>query len=278
MSRIISFVCLKGGVGKTTIATNIAAYLAANRRETLLVELDYPSVSRYVFSEEELSIKMRRTLYDILRSRLIGTPVDVGGAAIRCERWEDYLHVIVGGEGLERFEKDASRTPNWVRFLDETLDYVRRLYKFVILDCPPRFGVLTMMAIYASNYYVIPTVPDHLNLRRAKDTLQTIESFAESVMAPAGKSVKCLGVILNRRRRVAHHTEMVKKAWELLGENIFRNILGDSIAYAVSLKEHTPIYRLRRSYRDAVEQFDALYNEFMNRIAAMEKLGAPGGT
>jgi len=270
---VVSFVCLKGGVGKTTLATNIAANLARDGRETLLVELDYPSVSRYVFSEGEIGVKLRRTLFDVLKARVVGTSLNLADAIVGSERWGRYLHVVVGGDGLDTFERDALRVENWLRLLDDALYYVRGVYKFVILDCPPRLGPLTRMAVYASDYYVVPTIPDALNLKRAQDTIDLLERFVERYMKPRGRTARCIGVILNRRKKVSHHEEMAEEARKLLGPRVFRNSLGDSIAYAVSLKEHIPIYMLKSHYRKAAEQLEAVYKEFLARLAALTALG-----
>ena len=148
MAKIITVTNQKGGVGKTTTAINLSASLAAAEKKTLLIDLDPQGNAGSGLGVDKTSIK-DRTIYHVLvqEKKLsdIILPTELEGLDIAPSNQD-----LVGAE-LELVSEFARETR-----LKTALDEISSLYDYILIDCPPSLGLLTVNGLTASDSYLVP--------------------------------------------------------------------------------------------------------------------------
>jgi chromosome partitioning protein len=201
-ATVITVCAEKGGVGKTTTAVNLACALAFYEdRKTLLVDLDSQGhVSSCLNSEfsngtgptmTEILLSRGRDLFELVhRTRIDG------------------LFVIPSDRGLNETEKILSSKIGKEFILKQAMKKVSDYFDFIIIDCPPSIGNLTLNALVTSDFCIIPSDISCLSMQALSDITGTIETIEERL----SHHVKILGILLTRvDRRNIHTNEAVLK-------------------------------------------------------------------
>ncbi len=214
MQRIVSLVNHKGGVGKTTSAVNIAAALAEEGKKVLLIDFD-PQGSATEFlgnngNGNALLQSLRNTTTLPVTSTVVnGLSLVPSGPTLGDARRN--FSFSVGSELLGRCLKETGG--NW---------------EWVIIDCPPSMGLLTLSALKISSMVLIPVEANHLGLHGLLQMKEALESYHSNM-----PSVEIAGIIpcrIHPRRRV--HRQIMEKL-----EELFPNKIAPTIRENVSLAE-----------------------------------------
>jgi chromosome partitioning protein len=183
MTRILTIANQKGGVGKTTTAVNLAASLAAAERRTLLVDVD-PQGN----AGSALGIRRddsEQTVYEVL---LDGLPLK---EAVRKTELK-FLDLVPASKHLVGAELELAEIEGREQRLRRALAGLASEYEYVIIDCPPSLGLLTLNGLVAAQGVVIPLQCEYYALEGLADVLKTIEL----VRASANPELQVDGIVL----------------------------------------------------------------------------------
>ena len=181
--KIIALVNNKGGVGKTTSAVNLAAGLVAAGRRVLLADLDAQGSASLSLglTRADLSPGSAEVILDGHPIREAIRPTSVKG-----------LDILPGSMALASADLVLSAVAGREVVLKDALTPIRGDYDFTVLDCPPSLGLLTVNALTAADFFIVPVTPDYLSLEGLVNLLDAVERIKKGI----GKAAGLLGILL----------------------------------------------------------------------------------
>ena len=198
MSNVISIVNQKGGVGKTITAINLATALAAVDKKTLIIDADPQGNTTTGFAIDKETTKGN------LYSSLINND-DIRNAIVNSGIQN--LDILVSNIDLAAAEIELINFPNFRYKLKEKIAALKNDYDFIIIDCPPSLGLLTINALVASDSIIIPLQCEFFALEGLKHLMETIRMIKTNL----NKTLRISGVVLTMYDRRNNLTELVEK-------------------------------------------------------------------
>ena len=229
---ILSLVNVKGGVGKTTTAVNLAATFAASELRVLLVDLDPQGSASFSLGiqRDDVEASLADVLLDNLPAASAVRPSDVEG-----------LELLAGSIELAGAELALARKRSPELLLKQALQPIRRRYDAIVLDCPPGLSVLTLNGLAASDAFILPVVPHDL----AHEALDRFFDAWERLRGSLRAKPELLGILLNMvDKRTRLTDEMVEQIRKAYGRRVFRteipiNVrLAEAPAYGMSIFQY----------------------------------------
>ena len=193
MAKIISITNQKGGVGKTTTAINLSAALAEANQKILLVDFD-PQINATTGFGIELDDN-DKTIIDAIHKK------DQARNFIR-RNVKNNLDVFPGSIELSSIETELLGIDDREKELKKVLDPMRDEYDYIIIDCPPAVGIITVNALVASDACIIPVQCEYFSLEGLKQVLSAVE-LIRSGMNPSLKIEGLLFTMFDARTRLA---------------------------------------------------------------------------
>ena len=264
MGKVVAVVNQKGGVGKTTVATGLAAAAIHRGHRVLLVDLDPQGAATWVTGVD--ADRTRRTLADAIGSGRGGAARD----AIVPSEWSHLLDIVSADPRLQRLEAIRGGIETlWGQRpelrLRRSLDGVTRGYGVVIVDCPPSLGDLTTNALAAADEAIIVVEPTALSLRGVGPVADQIERVWER----HNGQLDLAGVIVNRmpsrgNDAVRQYDELARTVGR---SSVWEPAIPNRVIVAEAAAERRPIHAVGRRGAEIATVFDLLYERLWQRIA-----------
>lgn len=268
LSRVLAVVNQKGGVGKTTTAVNLAASIAASERATLLVDIDPQANATSAFGIDTSRNNATRQIYHAL----IGDCV-VKDLAVQTEL--EYLQIVPSGRDLYGAEIEMVSMPNRERCLERTLVDVRDAYDYLVIDCPPSLGLLTLNALTAADAIVIPLQCEYYALEGLAGLLETVALVRQSL----NPELELEGIVLtmvDARNNLSRQVE--QEVRDHFDDSVFRTVIPRNVRLSEAPSHGKPVLLYDIQSKGAVSYL-RLADEILRR---RERVLAPpaldGGT
>lgn len=258
--RSFAFANQKGGVGKTTTAVNIGAFLAWQGRRVLLVDLDPQGnasasvgVNRFALPASVYDVfsggaTLREILTPSVMSQLTIVPSTPTLAGAEIE--------LANVDGREFILRDALN--NAERSLPDEFDYA-------LIDCPPSLGVLTVNALSAADYVIVPVQCEYLALEGLAQLMQTIALVRENL----NPKLELFGIVMTMfdpRARLA--SQVIQEVRAHFPNELFETLIPRNVRVAEAPSFGEPLVKFDIHSRGA-EAYEKLTNEFLMREARL---------
>lgn len=248
MSTIISLLNHKGGVGKTTSTINVGAALVKLGKRVLLVDLD-PQANLTI----SLGIPRQKvSIYENIRGEAEISPYTV----------KENLDVVTSNLDLSGAEMELINEAGREFILRELFEPLSHDYDYIIIDCPPSLGLLTLNALTTSNYVMIPMQTEFLALQG----IVKIKQVTDKVRFRLNKKLQIGGVIATMydSRKILNR-DIVGTIEKFFGDKVFKTKIRNNVALAEAPSEGKDIFEYSASSNGA-EDYLSLAKEIIERI------------
>lgn len=181
MGEIIAIANQKGGVAKTTITHNLAVALALEKRKVLMLDLDSQASLTFCSGLKNPLDYDGKNIISILEKK---PNIDIHECIYPVgadEKLKDYLYIIPSIIDLAQMENEMYGRTSRERILSKALSQIKDEFDYIMLDCPPQLGLMTINALSCANSVIIPCKTDYLAFRGLQQLEETIEEIKELV-------------------------------------------------------------------------------------------------
>ncbi len=260
MGKIITFSNQKGGVGKTTTCVNMSAYLASKGYKVLIVDLDPQgnATSGLGFAKNEV----KHSVYNVM---IDDTPLAV--AVLKA--CVDGLDILPSNIDLVGAEVELVYVKEREHVLKKVLDKARDAYDFIMIDCPPSLGLLTINALSSADTVIIPIQSEYYAMEGLSQLMNTIKLVVKHL----NPNLKIEGVVLTMRdNRAIISRQIADEIKKFFGKRLFETAIPRNIRLAEAPSHGVPIL-LHDTRCSGAKAYLALTDEFLSRQPASVRKG-----
>ncbi len=239
----------KGGVGKTTSTINIGAGLASKKKRVLLVDLDPQANLTQSLGIRESEI----TIYDYLKGEKLISPVE----------YKNDLYVIPSSLDLSAAEIELSSEPGREYILREFLSNLKDKYDYILIDCPPSLGLLTINALTASNFVIIPMQAEFLPLRGLAKLNEIINKIKTRLNT--GLEIGCVFLTQYDSRKILNR-HVAESVSDFFGDKFLVNKISNNIALAEAPSQGKDIFSYNRNCKGAYDYMRLVEEIIDNKV------------
>jgi chromosome partitioning protein len=213
MKKIIAIVNQKGGVGKTTSSVNLAAGLGILEKKTLLIDFDPQGNASSGFGVEKENLKYQ--IYDALIQR-----VPTKDTILRTSI--EQLDIIPGNIDLTGAEIELVKEFSREQKLKDAIQPILNDYEYILIDCPPSLGLLTVNALTACTDVIIPIQCEYYALEGVSQLLNTIRLIQKNL----NPNLNILGILMTMYdKRLNLSNQVAKEVRRYFKEKVFKTII-----------------------------------------------------
>lgn len=266
MATVVACLNLKGGVGKTAIAVNFAAYCGSQGFKTLLVDLDSQTNATFcciTVDEWQKHAVEKGTIANLLGARghtsAEGATKDIQ-TVVRKKVFKN-VDLIPSHLDLITIDLDLSSAVAREFKLKKALKPVLDKYAVIVCDCPPNLTIPTQNAIACSNHYVVPVSPDFLSGIGVGLLLGRVGELCDALE----HKIELAGIIVSRVGRPAYHRdEVITGLRTKFEDKVFTTEIKERVAVSEAAAKNIPVYSAGNA--QAAAEFTAMSEELLKRI------------
>lgn len=252
MAYVISIVNQKGGVGKTTTVVNLGAFLAKKRKKVLIIDLDPQgnATSGYGFDKTELE----NTVYDLLVNEEDISTVIASTSVKNVDMCP--TNINLAGAEVELVSAISRET-----ILRRAIEPVLDKYDYIIIDCPPSLGLLTINALAACEGVIVPIQGEYYALEGLTQLIDTINMIKKKL----NPSIGILGVVITMHdRRTQLTKQVVEEVQKYFGDKVFNTFIPRNVRLAEAPSHGQTIDEYDAKSKGSLA-YQALANEVIKR-------------
>lgn len=247
----IIFLNQKGGVGKTTTCVNLGSSLAEMGKKVLLIDFDSQGNLTGAVSGDS----RKPTIYDVVAGRI--TAKD----AVQATPF-DNLYVIPGSVDLAGLNLELVTEEGREFFLKKSIVALDDVFDFILLDCPPSLGLLTMNAMAWAEYVLIPMQCEYFAMEGLNLLMRTITSVRKTI----NKDLKIMGILFTMfTKRSKLNAEVIEDVGTFFPNLVFKTIIPRTIRLAEAPSHGLPISAYD-STNSGNKAYQSLAKEVISRV------------
>ena len=251
MGTIISIINQKGGVGKTTTAVNLSAYLADKGKKTLLIDEDSQGNSTSGLSR---SVDFEKSLYDVLLN-----DTDPEEAVVKTAIHK--LHLLPASIDLAGAEIEIAPLPERESLLKRKIEPLRESYDYILIDCPPSLGLMTLNALVASDSIIIPIQAEFYALEGLSQLVKTVQVVSRKM----NPRLHILGILLTMfDGRTNPSLQVAEEVKKYFGSKVFRTVIPRTVKLSEAPSFGEPVLTYAPKSKGA-EAYRKLCREVLKR-------------
>lgn len=252
MATVIALVNQKGGVGKTTTAVNLAAFLGKRKKKVLLIDMDPQANATSGLGIDKRELEL--TSYDVLVN-------DTAISDVIYETNADNVDICPANINLAGAEVELVTAISREQILKNAIGTIADAYDYVLLDCPPSLGLLTLNALTASNRLIIPIQGEYYALEGLSQLMDTINIVKKKL----NPELEILGVVLTMFNLRTQLSRQVKEeADKYFGGKVFKTLIPRNVRLAEAPSHGLAICDYDKNSKGA-RAYEALAKEVIKR-------------
>lgn len=254
MARVIAICNAKGGVGKTSSALNLGAYLAAMGRYVLLVDID-PQAN----ATGGVGVNVNDQSFHIYHAIIDGAPPE---AALKRTGIFGF-DLLPAGQSLAGANVELVSIPEREYRLKSALNKIRTNYDYILIDTPPSLGLLTINALTATEFVIIPVQTEYFALEGLSQLLGTIDLVREN-LNPDLKIMGALLTMYDKRNQLSR--EVLKEVQKNFPGKVFEAViprqvsLAEAPSFGKTILQFDPDSKAAKAYRQLAQEIINLSN------------------